>query len=441
MLLEFTVGNYYSIKDETTLNMVSTKNSNSTNDDHLLENIIKSDEGNILKSTVLFGANGSGKSNFIAGMNFFKHFVKNSFKDYTIGDKINIKPFLFYEENIKAPSLFEIVFIQDRLRYRYGFEVNKNRVESEWLYVKYSSRESQLFYRDNSGPIELGTKLKNVKKYLNSNGTVRENALFLSTLVQNGVEDDVKVVAEFVNNIIMIGETDENFAKTVELLDDETNNKYRNEIIEIMKSVDFGLDDLKISKTNVDFKEELKDLPEELKGYFFNKLEIDAEELSDFIKMEIGSKHKVYKNENEFSRFEYLDFNEESLGTRKFFALIGVILDSIYNGKIIFVDELESSLHVFLVEFIVKMFNSSKNCFGGQLIFSTHNTSLLNSSLFRRDQIWFVEKNNIGASNLKSLSDFKIRKDLVFETNYKLGKFGAIPFIKELQIIGELDEC
>ena len=430
MLLEFTVGNFYSIKEEISLSMIA-----SSDDTYDEINTFNVEDGiSALRTSVIYGANGSGKSNFLKAIKFFQSFIKNSSKKYTIGDNIPVMPFRFNTDNAEKPSLFEIIFHENGKRYRYGFEVDQEKVVSEWLYVKFTSRESLMFYREQENPIEIGSKYRGIKKYLNKHKNVRENALFLSVLVQNGDEGEAKEVAKYVNNITVIsGLMGSHNGKTIELLNIDKYHDEKEEIINIMKSVDFGLDSLSLDFHELDVSEKneiIDTFPDELRKIIEKNMGKGIE-FGPIKEIEINSHHKIFNGDNKFIGFETLKIEEESDGTKRFFQLIGPVIDSIKNGKVLFIDEMESNLHLFILETIIKLFQNKCVNSDSQLVFSTHNISLLSSELFRRDQIWLMEKDIYGASTLNSLVEYKLRKDVSFEKNYRMGKFGAIPMIHE----------
>ncbi len=440
MIAEFSVKNYYSIKEEITLSMVASK------DKEYIKNttkILEDKEIRLLKTVVIYGANGSGKSNLFKAMRFFKYFIRNSSKNYTVGDEIPINAFKFNTKTINQPSMFEIIYFSNNKRYRYGFEASKEKVVSEWLYIMYTNRESKIFYREDKKPIEFGDKISGTKRYINEQKTVRENALLLSVMVQNGDEGEAKEVAKYINNITIIsGLRGYTGSKTVELLNTQQYQKEKENIIEIMKSVSFGLDNLSLDISKVEeeaLKSLLENLPEKQRKRINESL-IKSEKKGYLEKISVNTEHKVFNEQKEFVGYESLDFRYESDGTKRFFELLGPVIDAIKNGKVLLVDEIESSLHLYLLETIIKMFHYDYQNPTSQLIFTTHCIPLLSSELFRRDQIWLMEKNIYGASSIKSLVEFKIRKDLSFEKNYRLGKFGAIPFIKELELYGDIDE-
>lgn len=430
MLLEFSVTNYLSFKEKTTLSLSATAIK-----EHVESNIFASGRDNLLKGAILYGANASGKSNLVKAMSTMRRLVLQSFEQSST-DELDITPFLLSTETENAPSSFEVLFMIDSIRYRYGFEVDDKSVLAEWLFEAPKHAERPLFIREKDG-IEVMTRVFPEGKDLEER--TRDNALFLSVVDQfNG--KIAKQIMRWFNNFITISGLSHERYKGVTF--DMLENKHTQQLLlDFYKKVDLGFDDISISKMPFDPKELPNDLPESL----FKQLITDLE---DSYKIDIKTIHKKYNAKNKVvGNVEFDMRSQESSGTNKLFNISGPVFNVLNYGGILVVDELDASLHPLLTLAITRLFNSSEfNRNNAQLIFATHDTNLLYYGNYRRDQIYFVEKNKYGASEMYSLVEYKeegktIRKDRSFEKDYIEGRYGAIPFIGNLSnVISEWQE-
>lgn len=424
MLLQFSVKNYRTFKDKATLSLIA---SNYDKDTREHENIVFNEAFGLrlLKSAVIYGANASGKSKLIEAFAFMRFFVINSSKESQKGETIEVEPFRLSTETENEPSEFEIIFLYQNALYRYGFEATKERIISEWLYHKPKTKEVELFYREdnNFNTHERSfTKGKTVVK----EGLVRDNALLISVAAQFNEITAINVLDWFKKLKTLSGLKESSYQGFTMRKTEDPEHKAK--ILELLKAADLGIQDIELQKLDIDSLP--KGLPKELKDKIIREVrEENKEYVSDVLTM-----HKKYNAD--LKAVENISFSlddDESSGTIKFFALTGPILDVIENGYTLVVDELDSKLHPNLVCKIVSLFNSKEfNKKNAQLIFNTHDTNLLSSGLFRRDQIWFTNKNKYGEAKLYSLADFKsdeVRKTEPFEENYISGKYGAVPFL------------
>lgn len=424
MLIQFSVGNFKTFKDKVTLSMIASNYDKETREN---ENVIPNSKYNLrnLKSAVIYGANASGKSKFMEALMFMRHFTINSSKDSQKGDDISIEPFRLNTESLDSPSEFEVVFLFDNIQYRYGFEVDKEQVVSEWLYQKPKTKEVEIFYRDYQ---DFELHQRNFKKgtIAVKEGLIRDNALLLSLAAQLNDEISINVIDWFKSLKTISGLREEGYQGYTMSRTKDSKTKVR--ILELLKAADLGIRDIKLEL--LDIEKLPKDLPKDLRDRLIKE---SKEENSDIVS-DVLTAHKQYDSANKYIEDVHFSMDDdESSGTRKFFALTGPILDVIENGYILVVDELDSKLHPNLVCKLVSLFNSKElNPKNAQLIFNTHDTNLLGSGLFRRDQIWFAEKNKLGAANIYSLADFKtdsVRKTEAFEENYIRGKYGSVPYL------------
>lgn len=424
MLLQFTVKNFKTFKDETTLSLIAS-NYDKTREN---ENVVKLHSFNLrtLKSAVIYGANASGKSKLIDAIGFMRYFVLNSSKETQRGESINVEPFRLSTETENAPSEFEIIFIHNNEMYRYGFAVTREKVVSEWLYHKPKTKEVELFARDEN---KFSVHERNFAKghRVVKEGLVRENALLLSVAAQFNEPQAIKVLEWFQGLKVISGLREFGYqAFTIHKIIEMPDFKLR--VLELLKAADLGIQDVEVQIFDVDNLP--KDFPKELKKHFEKESRNkNAKWIDDILTI-----HKKYNAKQEYVKAESFSLDgDESEGTKKFFALAGPIIDVLENGYTLVIDELDSKLHPNLVQKIVELFNSKEyNPQNAQLIFNTHNTNLLNDHLFRRDQIWFVEKNRFGEAKLYSLADFKlskVKKTEPLEEKYIKGKYGAIPYL------------
>ena len=378
----------------------------------------------LLKSAAIYGANASGKSNLVAAISFMKWFVLNSSKETQVSEAIDIEAFRLSTETEQEPSFFEIVFLLEGENFRYGFEVNTEQVVSEWLFQTDDNAEKLLFERDLDNFI-----LNDFPEGQGISDKTRSNALFLSVVAQFNGKVSGKILLWFSKNLQLIsGLQDTQYRK--ETLESFENDRHRHDIIEFIKKLDLGIADIQITNQPV--------FVISPKTAIFGSLYPYSE-----IKPAVKTVHRKYDAEGKQSAIELFDIEKhESEGTNKLFALAGLLLNTLRTGKILLIDELDARLHPLITRELICLFNSNEtNPHNAQLIFTTHDTNLLSSKTFRRDQIWFTEKNNKGATDLYSLVEYKVGKDASFERDYIIGKYGAIPFIGNFkELIGELHE-
>ena len=419
MLIEFSVGNFLSFKDPVTFSMEAASIS-----EHEENNVFDFDKYKLLKSAVVYGANASGKSNLLKAMGFIKGFVFNSSKGTQATEPIKVEGYRLSTETENEPSFFEIVFICDQKKFRYGFEVDKNRVHSEWLFFTPSRQEAKLFFRDKD-EININKTYFNEGKGLENK--TRPNALFLSVVAQFNGKISKQVLEWFDRFRFISGLDDLSYIEfTISQIEKED---FKQKLLEYLKIVDLGIDNVSIEKGKI----KISELPEKLRGILIK--DKDADEIDG---VDILTLHSKYDNENKRLpskvRFE---FESESEGTQKFIGFLGPLLDTLSKGYVFVVDELDARLHPFITRFIIELFHSKQtNPNNAQLIFATHDTNLLDRNLFRRDQIWFTEKDQYGATDLYSLVEYKnVRKDAIYEKDYIAGKYGAVPFIKNFEVL------
>lgn len=375
----------------------------------------------LLKSAVIYGANASGKSKLLEAMAYMRHFVRTSFTETEQGERTGTDPFRLNTESVTQPSEFEMLFYHEQSLYRYGFEVTPERVVSEWLYRRVTTKEQELFYRDDDGT-RFGKAFGAARASVIESVGVRENILLLSLAGQLN-HPQAKVVQRWFTNLKVLSglDSDGYWGYTMSQLE---HPERKAAILSLLERAGFDIEDAAMEAPDVKGVKFPKDMPKELREQMLASLTDArvAHRLYDALQMPAGS----------------ADFSlriDESAGTQKFFALTGPLLDVLANGYVLVADELDARLHPALVCHIVRLFNSATNARGAQLLFNTHDTNLLGSDLFRRDQIWFAEKDRYGAATLYSLADFQtdtVRKGDNFERSYLQGRYGAVPYLGDL---------
>lgn len=443
MFIEFTLGNYKSFKEKATLSMVAT---NIVSKDKSVDenNVFSADrELTLLKSAAIYGANASGKSNLIAALRFMRDLVLNSSKETQADELIPVDSYRLSVETVDAPSSFEVVFLLEGRQYRYGFEVDRQRVVAEWLFHVPSRREAKIFERTLDG-ITVSTIFKEGKDL---EAKTRDNALFLSVVAQFNGKLSQRILRWFRNLTIISGlaEFHERASKwqTAAMLE---NSKTRDDVLWLIKALGISIDDIRVRRVPL-----LPSAPsngsEELRSIFsdFVKRLTEHTRLVENIEMlhvpEIQTVYRLYNAVGEpISEARFDLETDESEGTKKIFALAGVLLQILKTGHVLVIDEMDARLHPLITQTLIKLFNSSQtNPHNAQLIFATHDINLLCKELFRRDQIWFTEKDRFGATHLYSLVEYRVRNDASFETNYIQGRYGAIPYIGDVsQVLGDV---
>lgn len=411
MLIYFKAGNYKSIKEPVVINFTAAPIS-----EHRGTNVAEAKRLSLLRSVLLYGQNASGKSKLLEALLLMRWFVLNS-AGLQAGDLIPVEPYLLDVESGERPSLFEISFFIGDQGYRYGFEANRIQVLQEWLFETRSTGDIPLFLR-------MGDQVQvsDPRRMENAEGLekrMRNNALFLSVASQWNVQRAEQIINWF-RSISAINGIDDEFYKraTIDLMKDSEMGK---EVIEFMRRADVGIDSITIGSNR---RPSEKPPANEVTGKF--------EESLPFV---FTSHPRFDANGSEVGPVHFLMDSQESQGTIKFFNLVGVFILAIRENRLVVVDEIDARLHSILTKAILKLFNSGKSGSTAQLLAASHDTALLDNTLLRRDQIYFVEKNKYGATGITSLAEYKIRKEAPYDKNYLEGRFGAIPFIEEFETI------
>ncbi len=425
MIIEFRTGNFLSIKDPVTLSMLSSKSAKEFNE----QNIFQRQRFSLLRCAAIYGANASGKSNLLNALVFMRWFTINSSKGSQATEEIEVHSFRLDTSTEEQPSLFEVTFLLDNIRYRYGFEVDKKQVRSEWLFKATQIKETALFLRENDG-IEVK------RGFLEGRGIeklTRDNVLFLSVVASFNGSTSIKIVEWFRNITPMHGLHEEHYEKqSIEML---RNDSTRIDFIKFIQAADLGIQDIIVRDEELNLSQFYSLLTDEGQ----KKLPKDLDQ-SNFIS--INTVHNKYDGTKIIGNAKMDLSGEESDGTSKFFKMAGPILQALIQGEIIIIDELEAKLHPLLTRAIVQLFITAEtNPNNAQLIFATHDTNLLRNLELRRDQIWFTEKTKQEATELYSLAEIilpkgtRVRKDARFDKEYFRGRYGAIPHLGDLNAL------
>ena len=412
MLIRFSFKNFKSFKNENCLDMEATS---------LKEheyNVVKTEHINLLKVAAIYGANASGKTNVLQAFDYMKKriLVSDDSRKNSHIDEDNVYSFMINNEPI---SLEVEILAKNNKRYKYGFDVLKDSIASEWLYEKRINKYYLIFEREkNNVTMKSNSKISGL-------ANIDERTLFLNiySKIDKDNEDFNNVYNWFVNaNYLDLGNPRfEDFINTrisLKILSDE---KYKKELLKFIKTFDSGIEGIKTTP---------------------NSLE-EVQNNNRVVKVEL-----IHRGEN--NELKALPLELESNGTRKMFHLFDFFMDALRNGMVLFIDELDAKLHPLLTRYIINLFhNSETNIGNGQLIYSTHDTVNLNKETFRRDEIWFTEKNRDGVSELYALSDYildddrdeksgkKVRNDATYNKDYLTGRYGAIPVLEEFEISHE----
>jgi AAA15 family ATPase/GTPase len=424
MLIEFSVTNYLSIRDQATLSLVKAKSQELKSTNTFAPEAPATPE--LLRSSALYGANAAGKSNFIKALQFMKRLVMRSAIESQAGEKLDITPFLLEDTNRNKPSEFEVTFVNQGIRYQYGFSATQERIIEEWLLAYPKGRPQRWIeraYNEKSQAYVWGKmqKLSGQKQLWQA--ATRSNALFLSTAIQLN-NQQLKPVFEWFSSTLRVAASIGGWSAgySIELCE---NKETRNKIISFLKAADVDIDDIKPEKE----KSNKKNLPNNMPNEIKKQIEEKCRDKS--IVNNVKTAHFLPNGKNVL-----FDIMDESDGTQKIFALAGPWIDTLENGYVLVIDELHDNLHPLMVKFLVNQFHCREtNPKNAQLIFTTHDTSILNQEMFRRDQIWFCEKDKDQSSKLYPLTDFSPRKGVEnLEQGYLAGRYGALPYLKNAKM-------
>lgn len=414
MLLQFSVENYRSFKERTVLSLEA------SSDKMLLNNVAEFGKDKVLKVATIFGANAAGKSNIFLALTAAIMTVKRSDVRQVGEPLFQITPYSFDDESKKKPTAFEFVFIAGGKKYVYGYSATNQKICSEYLYVYNSTRPTTIFERDGETYVFTNQALKAKLKPLTERNT--ENKLFLATATAWNAEETRIPMMWISNAINTYGTNYENLLNiTGDMFEGDADESLKRFTNHILKEADINIFDYEFESREIPIENMPPLVITNIPG---TKGEIKGKEYK------ITTKH-VIENEKGNKNIYSLDMHHESVGTQKIFFMSSILKRAFETGETVCVDEFDKSIHPMLVCYLVGLFNNPEvNINNAQLIISTHTMSLLNLNELRRDQIYFVEKNQkTGVSELYSLDEFSPRTRENIRKAYLLGRYGSIPDI------------
>ena len=459
MFVQFRLKNFMSFRDEHIFSLVAA-NGLREKDDRLSTNVVVfSEQIELLKTAVVYGANASGKSNLLQALDFYTSCILLSPRPESAIESYS--PFALDEKSATEPTLLEAIFTINDVIYRYGFELQQQAVISEWLFTR-RKQEAYVFERK-ANEVRVNRPYKKLHELQSNQMIASTNLLLPLGALFN--DETCKTVQTWASNCQCVEGTKDYKYKnyTVQYLQ-KPENKQR--ILDLLRNADLGIEDIELVQQETDFdldtvvvtdtynagsdwvesnpKAYIDEIVPKLKAPFpqgsFRYLTA-IKPLSNFT---IRTKRLMWDaTSNTFKSVSKPLNTFESQGTQKFFNLIGLILLILDSGGILIADELDTKLHPLLTQRLVQLFNNSEtNPRNAQFIFTTHDTNLLSAGLFRRDQIWFTEKDTYGATQLYALTDYKpggktVRNDEQLEKNYIAGKYGGIPYLGNFDALFE----
>lgn len=400
-LIEFSVENFKIFKKKVVFSMFARKSK------HTFDN----NGENLLKTSLIYGPNASGKSTLFQAFALLRNGIISSANNPE-GSILPYQPFALSPVEDK-PVFYEVVFSMGKKIFKYNFSILKNEIHTENLFEILSTKKEKEYLIRKKQNIKVFFDFKNSQDV--AEVKTRKEVLFLSAASQWNNELAMQIVEGFKNINVISGPDSENYrGYTMNLF--KTGGGKKDKILDFLKKADFCIESGSVEKMKLpEFVRKqisivgTKDIPNEVDTIFFEHNKFDIK----------GTKIGTTK----------FNIGDESAGTQKFFDVLGPIVDTIENGKVLLVDEFDNSLHPYLTKFILDFFERN-NPNNAQLIVTTHDTSLLSRKEFNKEQFWFTEKDKFGAGNLFSLAEFKTqRNDTEFSQKYLKGRFGALPFI------------
>lgn len=406
-IIEFSVENFKIFRKKVTFSMWARKS------DHTFKN----NGENLLKTSLIYGPNASGKSSLFEAIGALKMGITNSAKNPEGSSSFLYRPFVLSDNN-NQPVFYETVFSLENKIFRYNFSIFKNEIVTENLFEVVSDDEEKKYLIRDKQKIDL---FNDFKKSEDIKAKTRKEVLFLSAAAQWNDELAMKIEEGFKRMNIITGPIGGYESYTIGFIKD--NLEKRKKILNLLQKADFSIDDMESKK--IPFPQ---DFPESIKQMMSTNAKSGITNLIDTVFFS----HKKFDSKNNQIGVERFNLGEESNGTQKFFAVLGPVIDTLENGKVLFIDEFDNSLHPLLTKFIIDLFERD-NPNNAQLIVTTHDTSLLSyKEDFIKEQFWFTEKDKFGAGNLFSLAEFDLRNDTEYSKKYLEGRFGALPFIELL---------
>ncbi len=424
MLIEFSVKNFRSIREEALFSMVKGPGSELEETNVLHISDAPATLNPLLRSGVIYGPNAAGKSNLLRALATLQALVIGSHQRAP-NEALPVKPFLLDREARTQPSEFEVHFIVDKVRYQYGISADQQCIHEEWLFAYPRGRAQKWFQREYDAKaqvsrVKYSDNLKGEKELWER--VTRPNGSLLATGAQLNSEQLTPVYNWFANKLkLAIGRQSWNQQPIVTL--NLMEQHQRAKVLQFLQAADFAIADLDLREMDSDHLDTItRNMPPALRDLL-------TSQLSGSKGVQIKTAHQTAEGE----RIE-MELSDESDGTQKMFCYAGPWIDTLAHGHVMVVDELHDNLHPLLVQYLVEMFhNPALNPHGAQLVFTTHETSILSQNLFRRDQVWFCERGEDQSTSLYPLSDFAVRKGTEnIERGYLSGRYGALPFLKAI---------
>lgn len=431
MLLYFKVKNYRSIRDEAVLDMEAAGLHDAA------KNLLPFGRKEYLPAVAIYGKNGGGKSNLIRSMWLAVQFICNAQKTQTENEPVPVRPFMLNDHSVNEPTAFEFAYVQNGAKYVYGFSATRDHIVSEYLKAWPKGREKNIFLRHGQSFIFPKDNEKKRKELIKE--AVGKNQLFFAISCTMNYKPCIEAMKWFREKVVFSRDFTDINRNLIDYREDET---MLQAIVSAAKKADVGIEDIQFEIDQQTLDLQSQNIPGQMGGMiaalraFSEALQQNGNEAEVSLnmgKLKSTTYHTGLNCEGKASRYE-LTLSDESDGTRRLMTLAPAIERTLKEGGTLVVDELEREMHLMLIEYVLGRYQEKRNNPAhAQLIFTTHDTSLLNQEILRRDQIYFVDKKREdGASSLYSLADFNIRNDANIQKAYLLGKFGAVPSIEEV---------
>ena len=431
MLLYFKVKNYRSIRDEAVLDMEAAGLHDAA------KSLLPFGKKEYLPAVAIYGKNGGGKSNLIRSMWLAVQFICNAQKTQTENEPVPVRPFMLNDYSVNEPTAFEFAYVQNGAKYVYGFSATRTHIVSEYLKAWPKGREKNIFLRHGQSFIFPKDNEKKRKELIKE--AVGKNQLFFAISCTMNYKPCIEAMKWFREKIVFSRDFTDINRNLIDYREDET---MLQAIVSAAKKADVGIEDIQFEIDQQTLDLQSQNIPGQMGGMiaalraFSEALQQNGNEAEVSLnmgKLKSTTYHTGLNCEGKASRYE-LTLSDESDGTRRLMTLAPAIERTLKEGGTLVVDELEREMHLMLIEYVLGRYQEKRNNPAhAQLIFTTHDTSLLNQEILRRDQIYFVEKRREdGASSPYSLADSNIRKDANIQKAYLLGKFGAVPSIEEV---------
>ena len=433
MLIEFKVANFRSIREEQTFSLVA-NNADKELPGCVIERELPGlSKVKFLKGAAIYGANASGKSNVMEAIHFLAILVTGSATRLQPGQPTGTQPFKLDAASASKPSVFEVTFVSGGVRYLFGLSVTSQRVLEEYLVAYPKGTPQHWYHRTYNATLnayEWAKPSTGFKHDKSLEEKVRDNSLYLSVGPQFNHPQLTAAYGWFNAGLQFIQLGAEEVFTHRQTLKALSNDLESRKIFKILQNADIGIVGGEVIAKELDFGREDGTWPDET-NELITKIAGDSDFWESVMDRRVLQASLFHKGEGQSPIS--LDFKkEESAGTRRFFGLLGPWLDILENGKTVFIDEIETSLHPLLVRELLKLLLSEEtNPKGAQVVFTTHNPLLMDSSLLRRDQVWFTEKSATGVTHLYPLSDYQPRKDEALAKGYMAGRYGGIPYLPE----------